>query len=230
MSADTGISPSDVKLVPNQPRTEHKKLRIVYLVCGFKGTGKDTLYSNLAAGQDIRFAVYLNPAYSALRFPGNAIERKSFADPLKDAVCRENKLDRKTMESKKEDIIPALGKSFRDLCIEEAAKQRAKDIDIYCKLTLGNELKSDQTMVTDWRYKSEYEYTRRRLSCCCVTMRVWRRSVPEPAINITSEHDLDDFVCDFVLVPEGEFADLCKRFPAYAKHQRVKFPVILSSF
>jgi len=73
-------------------------------------------------------------------------------------------------------------------------------------------------VVTDWRFANELHCTNDMFTNV-ITARVYRKDVPEPPINLESEHSLDNYVTDYLLLSSpDEFNDTVKKYPQYAEY------------
>jgi hypothetical protein len=209
------------------------------MVAGYRGSGKDTLYKQLSDKNfkpEFNWKVYYNPNIDInklkILYDLNNLQiiRISFADKLKEQV-RKNLINEKnideTFDTEKYKDSPISCSSsknndnmtFRDYCIELAAKCRSNDIDHWCKLVYDNIIENDDKniMITDWRYENEYIFFEKLKQI--ISMRVYRSSIMIPDKNILSEHNLDNFVTDYLLVTnEYEFKLAIKEFPQYSEY------------
>jgi hypothetical protein len=203
----------------------------ILLVCGYRRTGKDSL-CNILAGETVhaRFAwrIYKHP--DKLDFPrdkGTRFCRTGFADTLKKEASVEYGIPLVISDSDKDvkqfthhqtgAIVSA-----RDIYIEWGAIRRSQDPDYWCKVAFDaiEDTTSTVCVVTDWRFPNEAEYVIRNFSEV-VSARVYRSEVPEPPSNIESEHALDNYSTDFLLIQDGleeEFEKAVKRFPQYCNY------------
>lgn len=73
-------------------------------------------------------------------------------------------------------------------------------------------------ITTDWRFDNELEPRDRPPS----TIRLYREEVKVAPVladrNTDSEHNLDNYLTDYLLVPPGQFAAALKAFPQYANY------------
>ena len=199
-----------------------------YLVCGYKRTGKDYLFKMFNNEIDFNWVVYTKPN-SDKEFginddnrinKDNRINRVGFADALREEV--NNLYDVRSDEDYdvlKEMVIKD-GRTYRDLLIEHAAFRRNQNIDYWISLASKDIISKNDVMITDWRYPNEVDYLL-NLDLKITTIRVFRSEVPIPPVEMISEHQLDDIVTDFLLVPENEFNKACEIFPQYKSYVRL---------
>ena len=124
--------------------------------------------------------------------------------------------------------------SPRDIYVEWGAIRRSQDPDYWCREAFipherlfrgdtGSDKASsnrDCYVVTDWRFRNESRYVMARFSDV-LTVRLYRSEVPEPDPNIESEHDLDSYCTDVVLLRDnidGEFDKMVEKFPQYTDY------------
>lgn len=178
----------------------------------------------------------------------NGIKRVSFADALKKEVkeklIKENLIDNQfDVESHKDiplvmpgtDLIKKRNsgsprsnntisnKTFRDYCIQRAEEARDKNPNHWCAKVLSDVYESENVLITDWRYPNELEYyteSQNIINKKIITCRVYRSQVPIPDKEIASEHSLDEFKTDYLLVTsEEEFTQAIKVFPLYTNYR-----------
>lgn len=200
----------------------------ITLVCGYRRTGKDKLYNILTNDLEARFKwrIYKSPTCSSPEFNKfQKYKRIGFADTLKHEAHTEygipehindDEKDIKQFEHYKSHNIV----SARDIYIELGALRRLEDKEYWCRTALTqvpNDINTN-CIITDWRYKNEIQYAA-EIFPHITTVRVYRSEVPEPHISIQSEHELDDYKTDFLLLCESdhvnEFNKAVKRFPQY---------------
>jgi hypothetical protein len=202
----------------------------VLLVCGYRRTGKDYLY-NLLSGKQVesrfRWKIYKNGERLNMSLGSIDIEyqRTSFADLLKSEASTEYGIPPIVPDSDKEVkqfIHYKTGKvvSARDIYIEWGQVRRSQDADYWCKNAFNQIKNKAVCVVTDWRFRNESEYVMKNFDEV-ITIRVYRSDVLEPDINIDSEHNLDSYQTDILLVRddvEGEFEKAAIRFPQYQRY------------
>ena len=159
-------------------------MRILWL-SGFAGSGKDTVAQILCKKFDYT--------------------RVAFADGLKDTTATKYGFDRElcdTVEGKKTQRDTAEGKkTIRDLLIEESAKAKELDLNIYARRVLDTIYASNQQLwvISDWRFPHEYDFLKSALpEAQHTTIRISR--VGWPILQVPSEHQLDTFPFDVVIM------------------------------
>ena len=191
---------------------------MINLITGYKRTGKDTLIKMLNGQEAFNWIVYVHPN-SPNRFIIEPNDRISFADKLRQEVNDIlNIPDPIDYDAYKETIIRD-GKTYRDFLIEHAAKRRNEDVNYWLnKATDWDNINSNSKIsITDWRYPNELEFLNKLKHLTVTTIRLYRSEVPIPPANVSSEHQLDDILTDFLFVSpnKGEFEKACLLFPQY---------------
>ena len=203
----------------------------VYLICGYRRTGKDSLCTALLNNNPEshhKWRIYKHPKCIDKYFDPTCDTkylRTGFADALKEEAAKQygipvtipdsDKDNKQYVHYRSGDIVSA-----RDIYIEWGALRRLQDEDYWCKAAFNtNNTDINGYIVTDWRFTNEHAYTSKKYDV--TTVRVYRSEVPEPQSDIKSEHDLDDFCTDFLLIPDDiqdEFEKAVARFPQYKDH------------
>ena len=201
---------------------------LVTLVCGYRRTGKDTLYEIITNNENPLFhwQIYEHPLLREERFYGwNKYKRIAFANALKQEASEKYGIPLIIPDSEKDlkqfrhyksgELVSA-----RDIYIEWGAERRAQNQDYWCEQALTH-VPNDPNVnciITDWRFRNEAQYAIKTFESV-VTIRVWRSDVPEPSIDIESEHNLDKYRTDYLLVlDDDEFKKAVIRFPQYANY------------
>lgn len=199
---------------------------MIRLICGYRRTGKDTLGHHLITVRGpYSWRIYYNPSSplfgEKVAFPKPPGIRLSFAGAVKKQVMQKYHFPPDFDMEKYKDAIVRPGKTFRDLCIEEASKMKAHDPYYWAKIAFEPfETRGlvEVLTVTDWRFPEEYEYAIGLAET--VTIRVYRKNVPIPEKRDgeDSEHSLDHVTTDFLVVPvEGDhFEAAVEQFPQYS--------------
>lgn len=218
----------------------------VFLVCGYRGTGKDTLWKHFSQHPtEFAWQVYANN-FEELHLP--KCTRLSFADALKHMVWRQHfsqppdsleQIDRfkhqpvkAWIEANREryelvDEIPDYSTEItvRDVLINEGLRKRAENANYWVQKIIDKvaQAPTSHYMVTDWRFPNELEYLQQQLSHLfeIVTIRLFRVDVPIPD-EVDSENALDDVQTEFLLVPRiQDFYGAIKRFSMYSEYKFV---------
>lgn len=170
---------------------------LVILVAGWAGSGKDTVASILVSD--------------------HGFHRLAFADPLKEDVSRRTGLPLATFHDPAVKDVPLDGhpasQTPRALLIERAAEVRATDPDHYARI-IGEHIleeiaETGQRMfvISDWRYRREYEHLRSLPGLRLLCIRVERPGI-QPSAH-PSENDLERHpAITTVIWNDGSLADL----------------------
>ncbi len=197
----------------------------VLLLCGYKTTGKDSIFIKITQNVGYQWRVYSSCDVNLKEF-SNA-SRLAFADLLKHEVSCQYNIPSYIPDSEKEKkqfVHDGVLVSARDLYIKWANIKRDEDIDYWVKKAYDNVDEEQNIIVTDLRQHNELNYTHHsKLFNNITTMRLFRSEVPIPPLNISSEHQLDDLVTDIICIPEQyddelnarEFELCIQQFPQY---------------
>lgn len=170
---------------------------LVILLAGWAGSGKDAVASILVGD--------------------HSFHRLAFADPLKEDVSRRTGLPLATFHDPAVKDTPLVGRPAgqtpRALLIERAAEVRATDPDHYARI-IGEHILEEVTetgqrlfVISDWRYRREYEHLRSLPGLRLLCTRVERPGI-QPSAH-PSEHDLERHpAITTVIGNDGSLADL----------------------
>lgn len=190
------------------------------LVCGYRRTGKDTLCKILNGDHTYSWLIY---GKQNSKYVSGKVERLAFADALKKEVEIEYGVPADLPDSQKEAPL-YLVKLFEDLVsarriwIYQGALRRSQDIDYWCSIIHNSLRENHKYIITDWRFPNEYEFFAKR-GLVDNTIRIFRSQVPIPPLEEASEHSLDSFLTDFLLVTsEEEFVTAKSQFPQYSSY------------
>lgn len=171
-------------------------VKTIYLLSGWAGSGKDYI--------------------ATTQFPHAT--RFAFGDVLKQQVSEASGLpltyfnDRTLKDTPLDTVFALTGDRVtpRDLLLNEARIARAFDKDVYAKVVLAQilgDVSSSVFVVTDWRYKREFEFLHTQLQMSTTSYRIYKcRVVRKPkqtvaeVSNDETEHDLDNEPMDWVIV------------------------------
>lgn len=180
------------------------------MICGYRGTGKDVLASQLSqpAGQSspIPFNWLILRAYpdvdeEIVPFDlTTARTRVASADELKRQVMIEEGLDLNDYTEELKSQVIRDGKTFRDILIETAMSKREQDPVYWIRnayQTYVDRHSDDPSyVISDWRFPNELAYLQEQ-GQQPITVRVFRPTVER--VDTVSETSLDDVLTDFVL-------------------------------
>jgi hypothetical protein len=143
------------------------------MLSGWSGSGKDA--AALLLVEEMRFV------------------RLGFADMLKRVVAQESDVPLYYFHDRllKDAPLPGTNQTPRDLLLAHAIKARTSDPDIYSRILVKNINPGCRYVISDWRYKREYEFIERELgnTANIIRVRILRPGVV-PSDDHT-EHDLD---------------------------------------
>lgn len=167
----------------------------VYLISGYIGSGKST------AG--VLLQGILPDAVTI-----------AFGDAVKDDIAKVYKFDRRLCDSQLGKMTPVImpdgsTKTIRQLLIEHSAhvKEVTSDTGCWAKVVADFMSAEFDWIIHDWRYKKEYEVLKERFSeATIITIRINRPQVTP--LNDPSEHDLDDYMFQYVFENAGTRVDL----------------------
>lgn len=191
----------------------------VLMLCGYKGSGKDTFYQDLCAGTlHTRWNIYgkNSPFMSTTKYT-----RVAFADRLKTYTIDKYGLDETVC---KDDIVDDTGATFRDLLIREGKLTRRTSPDKWTETALSEYTpRADIPLcITDWRFNHEYDYVvsrwmpNHRPDAHVITARIVRTDVPVPSEGDTSERELDAYTTEYLVVAKQDnLQDVLPIFPQY---------------
>jgi len=196
------------------------------IVCGYRGTGKDSLYKQFNHNQPWGWLVLADPNITT-PFIVESITRIGLADQLKKDVLQQLDLPLDFDIDAHKDTLVIQGKLLRSHFIDHGADMRNVDQNYWCIQAFDRRNLSYPHMVTDWRFPNELRYVEALLASQRMqpptTIRVFRKKVPIPAANIESEHSLDAVMTNFVLISNIEdYSALLERFPQYRNHKFVQ--------
>lgn len=197
--------------------------RLVRLIIGYTGTGKDTIGEHLNRGKGrYNWVIYRDPS-RPIKFPWGPGFRVAFADEVKRQVKEElNLVNSFDIEKQKNEIVKN-ERTFRSFCIEKGCGERKRDPYYWCRIAFDRIEKEDLPgipTVTDCRFYEEIDYPQSVGEV--VSIRVFRKDVPIPPVTVPNddpEHTLDKYRTDFLVVPkhnhEEEIDAAKKLFPQY---------------
>ena len=183
------------------------------LLCGFRGTGKDTFYNNLIEGK-LNNYVFYSQQDKKLTLKSN-YTRVAFADNVKKEVNILYNTKYNINSSINKDSIIYENVTYRDLLIKHALFRKEKDINYWVKHAC-NWKKCQNIMITDFRFPHEHDYIISH-GYKPLTIRLFRSEVIIPTHE--SERALDDFTTDFLVLPRQnhshEYNKVISIFPQY---------------
>jgi hypothetical protein len=201
---------------------------LVILLCGYKGTGKDTFAYSVGSGNyQYTYNLYCCEDYSfdeaskifiALIRNCNTI---AFADKLKCIIHQTFEPIGVSFDALDKDepaiCINNVEYSMRDLCkaFAPAIRQYIGD-DTFAKIDLDP---YRNYIITDWRFKVEYDTLLSKSNCAFMTARIFDPK-KIPSADDKSEHELDEEWTEFLITDASvDFNDVLKYMPQYKDHK-----------
>ena len=210
---------------------------IVHLTA-YKGTGKDTLFSNLHQLDELGWRLYASSDIHTTKISKPI--RLAFADKLKMMVVEKLGLNLVEDLSTIHPSLPRIGPLSSEKWIEEGWLDKLKNIEIQgitgrqWLIDYGTELKvkygkkyfvkliqkdvmkklneSHTVFITDTRFPYE-------IFCNSTTIRLFRSDIPIPDENDISERSMDKYKCSHVLCKDNYSFDILKRLqPQYQNY------------
>ena len=171
----------------------------IVLLSGWAGSGKDSAANLLV--EEMNFI------------------RLAFADLLKEDVSEKSGIPLSAFHdpAEKDKPIQGLHKvTPRQLLLAHALVVRAADPDIYSRgvATIVQSCNHGRFIVSDWRYKREYDVLHEKLG---PNVHIIRGRIQRPGLIVSddpSEHDLDGETFDFTVTNDGCISDLRDRLKA----------------
>lgn len=215
-----------------------------FLISGYRGTGKNTFANHLQKKDSrFRYTVFSRTQFSYWRGIQLYSKHKevSFAKALKKEVAAILGLDSwLTVDKRKNTPLTAeehiayapywgdrpAGDTVRDVLIDRARYWLKQDPCHYARIAMERECFSDKKdyIITDWRYLAEHQYiSEKKGANNVITIRIIRAEVPVPPLTDDSEHQLDDFKPDFIVIPKGDKASRALVPKEYLRY-RSSFP------
>lgn len=194
------------------------------LISGYRLHGKDTFFQNLKSGNCITdlYDVYLNEdsyisCLEIFTHKPERYRRVAFADALKTSLAELFDIEVYELDSLKTSqmSIEHIQKYPRKLVDNPIYRDAMIDLGLYMRKTVGDwcwaslaasNVKLDQKeipIITDFRFPSELQYAE-YIKKRPITLRLHRSDAEIPPLEDESEHSLDRFPFDFMVVPTGE--------------------------
>lgn len=187
--------------------------RTMYAVCGYSGSGKDTLIAELQqeilveCESDVKWEVYAKDSKDAAFWNlGSEIKKFAFADGVRDETHRLLGLEKGDALERVRDKVTINGAPLNWWYLRVEEEGKVRDVDIWAKIVYAKIKEGDVAFISDYRFRTELQKP-------TTTIRLFRSEVHIP---FGQEHrDLDEVVTNYLLVPPGEFAGCVARFPQY---------------
>ena len=194
--------------------------RRLYVLVGYKRTGKDTLAQALMNGSDSSNTVTSLYPLALFKLPECVNgKRIALADAVKDEVFDlHDNLDLLDPDLKDTKCLALGNRTPRELWIEHAMLKRQSDPNYWLNVALEkiNDDHEHDIIVTDCRFPNELEAFKRLENFEVITIRIFRSSVPLPNDDDISEHSMDNVRTDYLLTDNHSSLDQAiKLFPQY---------------
>jgi len=181
--------------------------RKLFILIGYRRTGKDTLADALLNDEDVRSL-----------YPSAIVSLPKLYRPIKLALADQLKQDVSEMlgititDQNKDEKIGILGNypqgfyldqnsTIRDALIQHGTNKRSGNKDYWLNIILKkiNDNFDRDVIITDCRFENEVNKFKSIKDRDVYTIRLFRDNVPIPDKSISSEHDLDKLQTDFLL-------------------------------
>lgn len=190
--------------------------RKLFVLIGYKTTGKDTLADRLIRDEpydDLWWNCKLPECHDGIRL--------SLADALKDEVHSElDRLGIPYVGIDKDAYYEGSRLSLRDRYIEHGRYRRQQDVNYWLNVVL-DKIEANQEndiIVTDCRFLNELEAFKHVVGREVITIRIYRSNVEVPGLDIESEHDLDACATDYLMTDTiTSMIDASSIFPQYRR-------------
>jgi hypothetical protein len=205
--------------------------RIIFLISGYKKTGKDTSGREFKSGHfEHHWLIYVAASEAHLeperfnRLTKSLTSAKllAFAMPIRQALqARFNLPPDYDWDANKDSAIFE-GKLLREHMIAYAQEKRKQDKGYFAKEAFASLLAEGggSAIVTDFRFPEELYTLSNKAKL--ITVRLFRAAaVPPMSANpeTDTEHQLDNTALDYLLVPAvADFAVCAKFLPVYARY------------
>lgn len=181
------------------------------MICGYRTHGKDFFFKKLVKEIDNKFIclakfenkindliIILNSEkFKRIAFADCLKQSLNFLNPTDKDIKKYHKIDGKYVEVF-DSNLPLF--SFRDILIEHAKIMKEKDINHWVKLGISELDFKSCNVITDWRFYHEYDCLS-EIFPEIFTFRIFNFEKDIPSSNVDSEHELDYFETDFIILP-----------------------------
>jgi hypothetical protein len=205
------------------------------LLCGYRGTGKDTFVDELLFRQE-NWAIYGKEEGVNYEEVYRIRSKLGLADSVKKQVAQQLGLPLSISQiDKLKDVMVISGKKLREW-INEYTTKKAMEDKFYWEnmaMKLIDEDKDDnEYVISDFRYRRTYDFFSDNKGGV-ITARLFRSDNTVPDKKEKTEHILDDFITDFLLVPnvntEEHFNKCIQILPQYNDFKLLYKPEILEN-
>jgi septin family protein len=193
------------------------------LLCGYRGTGKDTFVNDLLYRKE-NWCVYtknmdnIDEVYKPR-------SRLGLADSVKKEVAKLCGLPISVSQiDNLKDVMMISGRKLREYLIEQTGRKALENKFYWEEEAMKEVEEDDDYVISDFRYKRTLEYFKDK----CLTARLFRMEVKIPIEKEKTEHILDDLETDFLLLPvdnhEEQFKKCCDTFKQYSEYKLIYNP------
>lgn len=205
----------------------------ITLICGYRTHGKDFFFKKLDNKVNNKFICLYQDEKKLNHFKKlKNHKRIAFADCLKQDLekidkIEENKDKKVYRKNINNDYIIDINPEFsgRDIYIDYAKSMKEKDINYWVKRAIFNLDINCSNIITDWRFQHEYDYMIEN-SKNILTIRIFNFEKVIPCKNVESEHDLDNFSTDFLIIPFEQIENLENIYKIFPNYSEYKFKYI----
>lgn len=189
--------------------------KMIVAIIGYRRTGKDTLFKilNKEIENYEKWSLYSELECEKHYIFDKQYNRIALAESLKERICKLNSIKYIEEEKDLKNIeIDNILYSFRDLCIQYA---NSNDPLIWIKKVLKIIQKDNKNyMITDLRLLHELKMLEDLENF--VSIRIFDGLKEIPCENIKSEHELDSYRTDFLLLRNTNLQNFLVLFPQYS--------------
>lgn len=218
---------------------------LVMLIAGYRRTGKDTFGLGLSKGSFEHKWMVFSENPNGFFIDNELVQHKkifslfkdavrvAFADELRRILLVDLSLGNNYNFEVNKDTAIVKGKLIRQHLIDVGTLGRMMDAECWSKKTLvphfyiGNISSPRKPVIcTDWRFINE-NISATQANVSTITLRLYRSTIPIPALGIESEHNLDSCKTMYLITPDyHHFNEAIKMWSFYSNY----YPVgILSS-
>jgi hypothetical protein len=193
------------------------------LLCGYRGTGKDTFVNDLLYRSE-NWCIYSknNENYDEIYKPRC---RLGLADSVKKEVAKLCGLPISISQiDNLKDVMMISGRKLREYLIEQTGRKALENKFYWEEEAMKEVDEENDYVISDFRYKRTLEFFKDK----CITARLFRMEVKIPVNKEKTEHILDELETDFLLLPvdnhEEQFKKCCETFKQYNDYKLIYNP------
>jgi hypothetical protein len=193
------------------------------LLCGYRGTGKDTFVNDLLYRKE-NWCVYSknHAIHDEIYKPRS---RLGLADSVKKEIAKLCGLPISVSQiDNLKDVMMISGRKLRDYLIEQTGRKALEKKFYWEEEAMKEVQEDDDYVVSDFRYKRTLEFFKDQ----CQTARLFRMEVKIPEKKEKTEHILDDLETDYLLLPvenhEEQFKKCCEVMKQFNDYKLIYNP------